>query len=187
VLLSIILAPGGTSADQFPFLTAIAVAVAEELMELYEHWQVQIKWPNDIIVNDKKAGGILIENVWKGGCWSASVVGLGLNVLQEQFPSSLPNAISLKQASGRDFDVHELALALRERIIRYTSGGETRDELFRRYNLYLYRQSHPQAFESDGQTWEARVVGVNREGLLELQLADGSIQRFSHGSLIWKW
>src|SRR5690606_23377330 len=101
VLMSIVLAPGQVVDRQFAFLTAVAVAVADTLLDVYEHWDVRIKWPNDIIVNDKKAGGILIENVLKGGVWAYSVVGLGLNVLQYEFPPSLPHAISLRMAAGK--------------------------------------------------------------------------------------
>lgn len=187
VLMSMILPPRRTPEEQFPFLTAITVAAADVLLELHEHWHVHIKWPNDIIVNDKKAGGILIENVWKGGKWSASVAGIGLNVLQETFPSDLPHATSLKLASGKDFPVQELAAALRERIVRYISGAYTDAELYQRYNQYLYRQSQHQHFTTGADTWQGTVVMVTRDGLLEVQQEDGSIRRYPHGSLTWKW
>ncbi len=186
VLMSIVLDPGRTADRQFAFLTAVAVAVADTLLDVYEHWDVRIKWPNDIIVNDKKAGGILIENVLKGGIWTYSVVGLGLNVLQYEFPPSLPHAISLRMAAGKEFSVRELALKIRERILTYTSG-EAADVLFDRYNQYIYRRSQKQLFTSGDDAWYATVVMVSSEGLLELQHEDGSLKRYMHGAVVWQW
>ncbi len=186
VLMSIVLAPHQTADQQFAFLTAVAVAVADSLLDVYEHWDIRIKWPNDIIVNDKKAAGILIENVLKGGAWAYSVVGLGLNVLQSEFPSSLPHAISLRMASGKEFGVRDLALQIRERILMYTCQ-EDMNVLFDRYNQYLYRRSYRQRFVTGETVWNGTVVMVTKDGLLEVQHEDGSLRRYSHGTVTWQW
>jgi len=187
ILMSIILSPRRNPDAQFPFLAGVAVAVADVLLELYEHWTVCIKWPNDIIINDKKAGGILIENVLKGGKWSNSVVGLGLNVLQNGFPPDLPQAISLKMASGATFPVKELARRIREQIIRYTSGAFTDGELFERYTSYIYRRTCIQRFLMGDKPFDAIIAGVSHEGLLLLQHEDGHIRKYAHGALTWQW
>ena len=63
LLMSIIAMPDRAIHEQFVFSASVAVAIAKVLQKLNNNWQVNVKWPNDIIVNDKKAGGILIENV----------------------------------------------------------------------------------------------------------------------------
>ena len=73
---------------------------------------VKIKWPNDIFINDRKAGGILIENVIKGNLWQWAVIGIGLNINQENFEKENLKAISLKQITGKNYDVIELAKEL---------------------------------------------------------------------------
>jgi len=63
---------------QFAFNVTVSLAIADYLQDLKENWDVRIKWPNDIIINDKKAGGMLIENVIRGSQWAYAVVGLGV-------------------------------------------------------------------------------------------------------------
>src|SRR4030066_1133212 len=48
-----------------------------------------VKWPNDILAEKDKLAGILIENVVSGNAIKQSVIGIGLNVNQEQFPSTI--------------------------------------------------------------------------------------------------
>lgn len=185
VLMSIILAPKCALDRQFMFLTSVAVAIADVLSDLYEHWDVRIKWPNDIIVNDKKAGGVLIENVLKGSQWNFSVVGLGLNVLQNHFPESLPHAVSLKMASGKVFAIRALALNIRERIIEYCS--DDRLDVYERYNEYLFRRGQRQLFLEGNEAWYGTILMVTKDGRLEVQHDDGSVRQYMHGAIAWTW
>ena len=66
----------------------LSVAVALGCFDLFQKYAVSksfIKWPNDIFINDSKAGGILIENVIKGKIWQWAVIGMGLNINQQNF------------------------------------------------------------------------------------------------------
>src|SRR5690348_4069694 len=140
LLMSIIVVPQCGLEDQFAFNASVAVSVAEILEEIYKNWQIRIKWPNDIIINDKKAGGILIENIIRGGTWSYSVIGIGINILQTGFPAELPYATSLKIASGRSFKIAELRQQICNRILEYTSGEITSSLILQRYNELLYKK-----------------------------------------------
>ena len=60
---------------------------------------MSIKWPNDILSENKKIGGILIENFFNKSKIKASVIGVGLNLNQEKF-EKLPKATSLKIITG---------------------------------------------------------------------------------------
>src|SRR5688572_17585879 len=104
LLMSIILRPRFDLQQQPQFLAAIAVTVADSIQQLMPEQPVSIKWPNDILIADKKAGGILIENVVRGQAWPWSVVGIGINVGQTELPAFLPNATSLRVVVGRHFD-----------------------------------------------------------------------------------
>lgn len=70
-----------------------------------------IKWPNDIYVlgksDGKKICGILIENVFKGDSLASSVIGIGLNINQTDFPAHLPNPISLRQLTGKEYKLED--------------------------------------------------------------------------------
>ncbi len=83
--------------------SAIKKTLANKL-NLNEIEGLQIKWPNDIIFNQKKLSGILIESVLPEGIY---IIGIGLNCNQNQFPEGL-DAISLKQITGSEIDITNL-------------------------------------------------------------------------------
>lgn len=66
-----------------------------------------IKWPNDIWVGDRKICGILVENSIRAGKIDFSIVGVGLDVNQTDWPEDLPNPVSLKDLTGKEYDTHK--------------------------------------------------------------------------------
>ncbi|MFO7371322.1 MAG: biotin--[acetyl-CoA-carboxylase] ligase [Bacteroidales bacterium] len=105
LLFSIILKPQSLPADRQFFLSmSISWGIACFLETLVK--PVQIKWPNDILVNNKKVAGILIENTVSGMNLNTSVIGIGLNVNQDVFPEGITHATSLKLESGCEFDLN---------------------------------------------------------------------------------
>ncbi len=187
ILMSIILAPDTTLDMQFVFSSAVAVAVADVLSALFEGWDVCIKWPNDIIINDKKAGGILIENVIRAAKWTHAVVGIGLNVRQQRFPEELPLATSLAIASGKMFETDVLLGAIRQRVIEYTSRPMLNESMLKRFNEYLYRKGQPQKFTDNKTEWHALILETVKDGTIRVQTEKGAIVHYTHGEVIWKW
>ena len=186
LLMSVITAPGRPITDQFVFNSSVAVAIANVLQKLYAGWNVRIKWPNDIIINDKKAGGILIENILRGSRWAHSVIGLGLNIKQRSFPTDLPYATSLNIASGHNFDVAEIRDAVRESIIAVTNNPLVALDM-NAYNELLYKRGMKQSFVNAGGKWDATIIQVYPNGMLEVQLEDGTIVCYQHGQALWDW
>ncbi|MCW3123166.1 MAG: biotin--[acetyl-CoA-carboxylase] ligase [Flavipsychrobacter sp.] len=186
LLMSVVTAPGRPITDQFVFNSSVAVSIANVLQKLDNNWDVHIKWPNDIIINDKKAGGILIENILRGSRWGHSVIGLGLNIKQEKFPPDLPYATSLKIASGRDFDVTAVRDALRESIITTTSNPLIALDM-KEYNQLLFKRGKKQRFSNAGGKWDATILSTLANGTLEVQLEDGTIVYYQHGQVLWDW
>lgn len=187
LLMTIVCVPDRAIDAQFAFNAAIAVAVAEVLQDLNENWHVSIKWPNDIIINDKKAGGILIENILRGSEWSYAVIGLGLNILQDHFPDSLPFATSLKIASGKEFKPTEIRDKIRENILRYVDSKKSTADIMRLYNQSLYRKGDAQKFTDGSTDWPAIIQGTMADGTLQVRTADGDIVHYTHGVVAWKW
>ena len=187
LLMTIIVTPGRPIGGQYVFNALVAVAIANVLQKLNDTWQVHIKWPNDIIVNDKKAGGILIENVLRGSQWSNSVIGLGLNVLQDFFPDELPFATSLKRASGVKYNVNLLRDDIRQNILDAVIDGNTDEVILAGYNQLLYRRGLIQEFKRGNEIFEARILQVDKDGTLAVQMTDGAIVNLQHGVAFWEW
>lgn len=85
------------------FITTSIIAILSE--EKVNAW---VKLPNDIWVADKKICGILIENVLDGSFVRESIVGIGLNLNQTDWPECLPNPVSLKELTGKEYPPEEV-------------------------------------------------------------------------------
>lgn len=95
----------------------LSKAVALGCYDFFSHYagdETRLKLPNDLYWRDRKAGGILIENVIKSHKWTHAVVGIGININQTSFSPDLPNPVSLKQITGKTFDVLDLSRELGE-------------------------------------------------------------------------
>lgn len=173
---------------QFVLSTAVAGTIAKYLQTLSHEWQVAIKWPNDIYLNDKKTCGILIENVFRGMQWAYSVVGIGLNVNQLHFPGELTNATSLAAASGKSFDTLEIITDLRSGLLNLLQQlrPEGYPTLLKEYNALLFRRNRETMFteRSSGRRFAAYVQEVEESGQLVL-LGHKGIERYSFGELDW--
>ena len=94
--------------NQFKISQAVSVAMVETLAQFIDNQKLFIKWPNDIYFGDKKLAGMLIQNTVEGRMMGLTIIGIGLNVNQIEFSKDIPNPISLKMISGKDYDLEKL-------------------------------------------------------------------------------
>jgi len=173
---SILLRPANTpAAHTFELSMAIAVAVADalEMHCLPEDMPVQLKWPNDIYVGDRKLGGILIENAFCGQSIERMVAGIGINVNQTVFTSDAPNPVSLRQLTGRTYDLSTLLQAVCDAVIRIVDCYDqhpTPDVLTRGYHSRLWRREgiHRWRVTATGEEIDAAIACVELSGHLKL-------------------
>lgn len=134
VTMSVLLRPGGIDVStQFAISMAAALAVARTLDD-FGIEGAAVKWPNDIYVGNRKICGILIENSLTGRAVSRSIVGIGLNVNQTRFTSPAPNPVSMAQLTGREYNVEQVADAIRRHLLTLVDTvpeGEYRRRLWR--------------------------------------------------------
>lgn len=142
--------------------------------------QVKIKWPNDIYVNNKKVGGVLIENQLSSKTIKSSIIGIGINLNQATFPPEIQErASSLGIETGQSFDIKQTCLDLLYTILEtYSSlNAVPADLLLQQYNELLYQKDHIANYEIDGIEQACTLLGVDKQGLLILQTNKG-IQSF---------
>lgn len=185
IQMTVVLQPRNLAASQpFRLSATIAVAVHDLLMKEVEGaWK--IKWPNDLYWNDRKAGGILIENVIQSGKWMWAVVGVGINVNSARFDPSLPNPTSMALAAGRSFDVEELSRRLcsfiDHRFRQLQAGGW--HHILEDYNRALYKAGSIQKLKRNNVTTAFRINRVNEQGMLIA--GENSEFHFEHGEVEW--
>ncbi|MDF1518009.1 MAG: biotin--[acetyl-CoA-carboxylase] ligase, partial [Lutibacter sp.] len=128
-----------------------------------------IKWPNDILAEKDKLAGILIENIIGGNLIKQTVIGIGLNVNQEQFPTTIKNVTSLKKIKGKFFDIDPLLEAIVFSIQNFV-GFIDRKEFQNLKELYLeslYKFQKPTMFEdAQGTIFLGKIVDVFEDGKL---------------------
>lgn len=168
-----------------PFLisAALALLVVDFLQTVSSH-NFHIKWPNDIYHNDRKAGGILIENVWSGSEWKWCIAGIGININQVRFPAHLPNPTSLHLITGQHFDVVALSRQLHSKIVSDIGDLVQQPDLLKRYNEHLFARNQQVLFSTPSESFVAEVSGVNEEG--KLLLKDYPERAYAHGELVWE-
>ena len=142
---------------------------------------VKIKWPNDLYLGDRKAGGVLIQNALSGRFLQSSVVGIGLNVNQLEFDPSIPNPTSLALAFGRSFDPEDLSdrllECLEQRYLQLKAGR--RAELKAGYERHLYRSGVPARYaRAGGPEFTGTIRGVDPDGRLRVENESGREEIF---------
>lgn len=176
---SIVVYPNYLSArNQFLISQTVALAVKSFLDEYTK--DISIKWPNDTYWKEKKIAGTLIENRLKGDLIDYSVIGIGINVNQDEFPDTLPNPISLKQITGVEYDLTELANKLHNKILtalKELSHG-TEVEIQRYYLNALYRRDGFHPYNTEDASFSARIRGISAKGCLILEHEDGTLKDY---------
>lgn len=155
--------------NQFPLSCATALACLD-LLSIHAGDEFRIKWPNDLYWRDRKAGGILIENIIKGNSWEKAVIGIGLNINQTNFPEMSNVPVSLKQITGKTFDpiimAKELCSLLENRL--QEMEATSLNKALATYNSLLYKHQITARFKKDNILFDATVKGVNEHGQLIL-------------------
>ena len=185
IAMSLILKTDKLRADQQFYLSMLIALAANDFLKKYGGKETAIKWPNDLYWRDRKAGGILIETVFKGSIWQWSVAGIGINVNQSRFHKSLPNPVSLHQITNREYDVIELAEELYDMIMkRMATITEVQgDKIKREYNRHLYKINEEVKLKKASAVFKTTIKGVSMQG--QLHTADTMERQFDFGEVEW--
>ena len=179
--------------DPYPiplsFQFHLSACISASVHDLFSHYageETTIKWPNDLYWKDRKAGGILIENIIsETGKWRWAIVGIGININQTSFPSDLPNPVSLKQITGKSFDTiqlaKELCTYLNKRFHQLINGGF--EAIHQDYLSHLYKRDQSVKLKKENRLFEATIKGVSSQG--ELIVQHSTEERFDFGKIEW--
>lgn len=195
IAISIILEPNKLKLSQ-QFHLSVAVSLAcFDFFSAYAGDETKIKWPNDIYWRDRKAGGMLIENVIgkpinsaendKQSIWKFAVAGIGININQASFDPGLKNPVSLKQITGKEFDPVELARQLHLLVLKRVDSLSTSpfSELLSKYNSCLYKLNKEVQFKKGNIVFESTIKGVTENG--QLFTTDRIDNLFDFGEVEW--
>ena len=165
--------------DQFVISALVSLALIKTLRKV-NLLNMHIKWPNDIMSDNKKICGILIENIVKENYIKDTVIGIGLNVNQTIF-NNLPNAASIKNLIGTTCSIDEILKDLVKNIKYYFNelDKSSINSIFEKYEDALFRINKPSTFKnSNGEVFSGYIKGVSRSGKLNVMLEDNLVESY---------
>ena len=165
--------------NQFYISMVTSLAIIKALQS-FSVQKLRIKWPNDILSENKKICGILIENVIKYNKLEASIIGIGLNVNQTEF-KNLPNASSLKIITGTVFNTDELLQLMIQNLKHYFAILEEGHLTILKsdYENLLFRKNKPSSFKKrQGTIFAGFIKGINEIGQLQIIVEDDILKEF---------
>jgi BirA family biotin operon repressor/biotin-[acetyl-CoA-carboxylase] ligase len=174
--------------ETFPYLQNLGQIFAISCIEVLQalNFHPQIKWPNDLLLNGKKIGGILVETTKIEGSWGTSIgIGINVNTTSDQLKILDVPATSLFVISNRSWKIDELLFQIVERFL-------TNLELLKKNGFFPFSKQikgflaylEEEVTFSDGKTtFRAICKGIDELGRLELQHEDGRIEHVHTGSI----
>lgn len=193
VTMSILLRPENVAPNQQFWLSEISALAVERVLSKYIG-NVSIKWPNDVYYKDFKICGMLIEHSLSGGKINYTIPGIGINVNQRVFLSDAPNPISLVNVLGHEVPTSEILDGLVDEILTMCDQlPEKAEEIHCEFLSKLYRRDGFHEYQStirsasadglsvleEGEHFQARIVNVHPDGMLDLMTTEGHIHTFA--------
>jgi len=167
--------------NHFYLNCAISIGIFNALTRLNLP-QLKVKWPNDIMAGNKKLAGILIENSLINDAIYQSVVGIGVNINQKDFPLSLPKAVSISQLLKKEFDRDAILVDIVSSIkaqIKLLKKNKF-EILHQNYEHLLYKNGKIQMFEDNNKNkFLGVILGVSEQGLLKIEIENKSVQEYN--------
>lgn len=164
----------------------ILMAVSNSILKTLKNYNIEtfIKWPNDIILNNKKLAGILIENKYKAEKLEFTVVGIGLNVNTDfsKVEELKDFAISLSQYSGKEIERENILFDFLEKFeIEYKLDKKN---LYNFYKANLYKLNEFIKLKYKDEIYNGIFLNVTEDGILQLVTDEGKLN-FDIGEIMF--
>ena len=155
----------------FNFYTAILV---RDFIANLTKTEVKIKWPNDLILKNKKICGMLFEKNK-----NYFMVGIGINILQENF-KNLPKAGSVLSQTGLSFELKGFTESFHQYLFEHLVQKEIPNNILELYQLHLYRKNEVSVFEKNEVRQNGIIQNVDENGYIWIDLENEGLQKFFH-------
>lgn len=188
IWLSIILYPQ-LSPSYIPRITLMTAVAIVKAMERCAQIKAQIKWPNDILINEKKVCGILTEMSAELDMINWIVVGIGINanINQGEFPEDIKdNSVSLKEILGKKISRVSLVQILLEEFEKYYERLKRREfsSILKEWKLYSHALRRKIKINMGEKIITGEAIDINEEGALILKKEDGELLEIISGTII---
>lgn len=160
------------------FLNYYTAIIVRDFLANVTNVNAKIKWPNDIILNNKKVCGILIEKK-RIENQDYFVLGIGINILQKDF-SHLPKAGSIWSVTGLSFDLQPFAKQFHQNIFSRIKNIDSENKILEEYNNHLFRKNEICVFKKNNLRQNGIIKNADKNGFLWIDLENEGLQKFFH-------
>lgn len=180
ILTSMVIAPNVVIENQFDINISFSLGLYDFFFQHFKK-EVKIKWPNDILIGNKKIAGSLIKNITQGKRIKNVIIGIGINVNQTQFSDFPTKATSFALELEKDFEItslqEELIQAVENRYLQFKEGEI--EKIKSEYLKNLFAIHKWREYKIQDVIKKAKIIGINDYGHLILEFQDTSIKTFS--------
>ena len=161
------------------FDLSILISLAlKDFLSIYLNDDIHIKWPNDLIIKNKKIAGFIIDNLVQKSNIHTSVIGIGVNINQLKFNFFSPLATSISLENNCNYNLDDMKNNLLSCIENRYINFEKNSTLYNEYLNYLYLKDKFSFFEINLKRVEAKIINVSEKGELFVQFKNDKIESF---------
>lgn len=169
-----------TLASKYQFFISASVALGVCNYLISKGVSASLKWPNDVVIGGRKIAGMLIENHVAFQSLEQSIIGIGLNVNQTEFPRFHWSATSMKMETGRSFDMDEVLADLLESL--KVSMSESIESTLLEYQKLVFGMNERCILKIGDDLIEGEIRGIDGNGALIMETNKG-LKGYSNGSI----
>jgi BirA family biotin operon repressor/biotin-[acetyl-CoA-carboxylase] ligase len=178
--------------DKMQFVAAISILrMIRQFLHEHDNFyddSVRLKWTNDILIDEKKVAGVMTEAIWSGETLKGVVIGVGINVNQENFPPEISDtAISLKNVTKENLEIEEISDLLLDEFAAVTGSFLSKEALMTDLRKELDWMRNVKKFsltEFEGTNFDGlRYDGITDDGALRCIMPQGEVKIFQNATL----
>ena len=186
IAVSIILHPTIQEQEKLGLFSLLGGFSVLKVLEDNYHIKAQAKWPNDILIENKKTAGILAESLWQGGNLQGLVLGIGINLMLPSIPSSdllMFPATCIEAHTKDNINPVEMLATLIKALIRIRKSILSPTFIPLYESSMAYKNQLITLDAGGGEVYSGHLRGIDNQGKIIIQTADGTEQVFPIGDV----
>ena len=168
ILISFLYVHTTNNYDLFKFNMLISLAIYDFLSKYFKTG-LKIKWPNDLMINNKKIAGVLVQNIESN---FKSIIGVGININQKEFKNFSPQATSFSNELNKEFNRNALILELMNNFENYLINYFQFNDLKNSYMLKIYKFKQQTNFLNNLKQFKGEIMNFNSSGEIIIKRGD---------------
>ena len=168
ILISFLYVHTTNNYDLFKFNMLISLAIYDFLSKYFKTG-LKIKWPNDLMINNKKIAGVLVQNIESN---FKSIIGVGININQKEFKNFSPQATSFSNELNKEFNRNVLILELMNNFENYLINYFQFNDLKNSYMLKIYKFKQQTNFLNNLKEFKGEIINFNSSGEIIIKRGD---------------